>query len=348
MEQKRDSRNYYIDQSHNNFLKLHDPDFEEFFKVLTQEGFKLQPQSKENMITGEALQDVKIFILTTAQNYLFSHKEIDAILNYVRDGGSFLVLSRLGADEYHKTNMNDLTAHFGIYFENTVVKSDMQSKFEFCSVMSEFEGFLRPNPTTNTQTIKKVIFSGSCTLRLTQDADPLIISKISHPIEIFRGSINKWTPYSEEYSPIYGAYCNYGKGRVIALGCTDFLTDNPVYGISSLDNKKFLITILEWLIAPVSNVEVRDWILQNIGLITTNIKSLDKQFSGIEKTLEGLDLRLNQIESLKISHDFSENSQNTQIRTKGLMNNISEQLKVDSFTSSDHSTNLKKKLRDQP
>ena len=111
-----------IDVSHNNLVQPDEPDFKSFFELLQSKGYNIHLTNSNQKLADLDFENMRTLLIGVPQNGFYFQEEINSILNFVRNGGSLLIFHRYGGDLLQKTNLNDLTSHFGIYFENTIVK----------------------------------------------------------------------------------------------------------------------------------------------------------------------------------------------------------------------------------
>ncbi|QEE17086.1 DUF4350 domain-containing protein [Promethearchaeum syntrophicum] len=283
-----------VDTSHINLLTPEDPDFSYFFELLESYGYKVQVTDSKSKINAKTFDKIRTVIIGVPQNSYLLLDEITELLNFVRKGGSLFILHRYGGDFIQKTNLNELTSHFGIYFENSVVKDKENLGKEILPQITSFSSDNMMND------LHKLVFPGTCSLRLAKNAQLLCKSSKESWVEIFNSHKFEWDKYNsnETYSETYpvAAYAIYGQGRVICIGSSDFLTTEPIYGLNSLDNRKFCLNILKWLMNPVSQMEIGDWTLQQLGIISEDLLLLKSEIHQFHELMDLFDKRIRDLE----------------------------------------------------
>jgi hypothetical protein len=278
-----------VDCTHNNFITPTDPDFTDFFQTLRARNFTILSLQSQKM-TSEELSKVQVVILGVSQNSYILQEDVQLFLDYVRGGGSLLLIHRYGGDLVQKTDLNELSKMFGIYFENTLVRSTTNAGIDSLPLIT-----VEPtNPIL--KGINKLIFAGSCSLRTAKDAKPLITTMAKSWIELYNPHNYTWI--KEEVQEIYtlAAFATYGQGRVMAIGSPDIFSNKTTFGINLLDNRKFAQNILSWLAQPVSDSEVRDWMLTQIGSMTEEISHISVMMQKIQNSIQTIEHRINDLE----------------------------------------------------
>ncbi|MHA1718160.1 MAG: DUF4350 domain-containing protein [Promethearchaeota archaeon] len=283
-----------IDISHNNLITPEDPDFSDFFNLLESYGYKIHLSNPKARLNSNIFENIRTILIGVPQNSYLLLDEISEILNFVRKGGSLLIFHRYGGDHIQKTNLNELTSHFGIYFENSVIKDSKNLGKEVLPLINSFSfDFIMSD-------LHKLVLPGTCSLRLAKNAQYLCKSNLTSWVEIFNAHNFEWNRYdsSETYSETFplAAYAIYGQGRVICIGTPDFLTNESIFGLKSLDNQKFCLNILKWLMNPVSQMEIEDWSLQQLGIISEDLLLLKSEINQFHKIMDVLDKRIRDLE----------------------------------------------------
>ena len=260
-----------MDTAHQNLVIPDAIEFSPFFELLRNRGYDLHIGLPNTPICDLDLGSYRTFLLGVPQNRFILQDEIQSLLEFVRDGGSLLIFNRYGGDVVQKSNLGELTKNFGIYCENTLIRQPERGVYESIPIFSNL-GNQNIIPK-----VKKIIIPGCCSLRLAQDAQSICSIGSFSAIDVFNPHTFDWLEGDVlENSPelCIAGYAIYGQGRVVVIGSPDFLQDDPHYGLSSLDNRAFISQILEWLMQPVSDLEVRDWMLQQIGILSNSLFSV--------------------------------------------------------------------------
>ena len=277
-----------------------DNDFSDFLKLLHNLNFKIEKNENKDL-TKKVLENIDVLILGNPIDDYFSNIEIKEIVNFVRLGGSLLLVSEYGADYLQKTNLNDIANHFGFLFEKNLIKEE-NPKNHNCSSILHIHEF----PETDfLNGLREVVIGGTCSLYLKKGASALLeTNKLNNWSEIYNNSLEEWEK-DEEQQHIIAAYAKFGQGKVIALGDIDIFCSDDNIGINSLDNQKFLHNILSWLVEPVKKSDVNSFILDQIGELQNGVKNIQTTINNLIETMSILEKRLTNIE------EYSENLEET-------------------------------------
>ncbi|MFX1409730.1 MAG: hypothetical protein ACFFA6_05225 [Promethearchaeota archaeon] len=282
-----------FDLSHNEMLHIEEEEFSELLRLLQQLNIKIK-KNEDRELSKEVLQDVDILIIGNPIDDYFSNIEIKAIVDYVRIGGNLLLLSEYGADFLQKTNLNDISnIHFGINFQKNLIK-EQNSINQNCTSIVHIQRFKNKYIANG---LREVIIGGACSLFLSKDAKPLLMTnEVSVWTERYNNSNEQWIREGEEEEKILGAYTEYGQGKVVALGDIDIFTNDSNIGLNRLDNQLLITNILKWLIEPVKETEVIKFTLTQLGEFQNNIKNINKKIDNIIETMTILENRISVIE----------------------------------------------------
>ncbi|GAH59390.1 unnamed protein product, partial [marine sediment metagenome] len=210
----------------------------------------------------------------------------------VRLGGSLLLVSEYGADYLQKTNLNDITNHFGFLFEKNLIK-EQNPKNQNCSSILHIHEFPEVDFLNG---LREVVIGGTCSLYLKKGAKVLLkTSKLNNWSEIYNNSLEVWEKDKEQLH-IIAAYAKFGQGKVIALGDIDIFSNDDNIGINSLDNQKFLHNNFSWLVEPVKKSDVNSFILDQIGELQNGVKNIQTTINNLIETMSILEKRLTNIE----------------------------------------------------
>ncbi len=282
-----------IDLSHNEMLNIEEEEFSEFFKLLQRFNTKIKKNENRDL-SQELLQDIDILIIGNPIDDYFSNIEIKAIVDFVRIGGNLLILSEYGADYLQKTNLNDISGtHFGIYFQKNLIK-ELNSVNHNCTSIVHIQSF---NNKQIGNGLREVIIGGACSIFLSRDAKPLLLTNKKNVwSEKYNSSNEKWIREEEEEEKIVGAYTEYGQGRVVALGDIDIFTNEPNIGLNQLDNQLLITNIFKWLIEPVKEPELMKFTLNQLGEIQNEMRNINKKIDNIIESMTILEKRISVIE----------------------------------------------------
>ena len=201
-------------------------------------------------ITYEKLSNYNVFVIgvPTNRKYLTTD-EIDALIRYVKDGGSLLVINDQGGDYENRNNLSELMKNFGVTFNpDHLFDNENFSKDNSRPIITQFKSHFI------THDLLKIIHSGGCTLTIDktlEDADlniiPLAFSSENNSWhKIYNGK--EWVEEMVSNMPILAAG-HYGLGKVIALTNLSILSGfHDQFGIQGADNFKLVANIIAWLL----------------------------------------------------------------------------------------------------
>ena len=246
-----------FDLCHNEMLNIEEEEFTDFKNLLKNLNLKAKVNKFENL-TKSDLQSADIVVIGNPIDDYFSIQEIKLICDFVRTGGSLLLVSEYGADFLQKTNLNDLSGkNFGIFFEKNLIKEINHGKE---SSIINIKGFDQ-NRITNG--LRELVIGGTCSLFLNKESHPLILTSERNVwSEVFSNSKEKWVKEREQ-KQILAAFTEYGQGKVLAFGDIDIFTNDSKIGINAFDNQQFLQNAIEWLVLEVKEPNVMNFILNH-------------------------------------------------------------------------------------
>ena len=283
-----------FDLSKQEMLNIFDNDFSDFLELLKSLGLKVRQNDNKNLTTNE-LENTDILVIGNPIDDYFSNIEIRNIVNFVRGGGSLLLISEYGGDYLQKTNLNDISGvNFGIYFHKNIVKEN-NSINQNCSSILSIQNF---NKHKITNQLRELIVGGSCSLLLNKTSKSLIYSNVSWS-EIYNGSQEQWSKEHEEKEQIISACIEYGRGKVVAIGDIDIFSNDRNIGLICLDNRKFVLNLISWLLEPIKKSDVMLWALNQLGALQTDVKEINKKIDNIIETMTILEHRISAIEEIE-------------------------------------------------
>ena len=237
-----------FDSSHNNKLTLENNAFTDFIQYLFDSDFKVG--KIEAGVNKEKLNKYDIFIIGVPHlGPNLDDDEIRDLVNYVKEGGSLLIVNDDGGDYKNKNNLSKLTKNFGIVF-NPDQLFDNKHFFQDNSnpVIKNFESHFI------TREISEIIHSNGCTLTIDKSIEDdnndvqaiAFSSKKSSWHRIFDG--DSLIDESKPNLAIIGtAHC--GLGKVVAIGnLSIFSSLNESYGIRAAKNFNLIVNIISWLL----------------------------------------------------------------------------------------------------
>jgi len=283
-----------FDSVHAEMLNIKDKDFSEFINLLKSLTLKIITNENKNL-TNQQLQRVDILVIGNPIDDYFSNIEIKNIINFVRDGGRLLLISEYGGDYLQKTNLNDITGkNFGIYFQKNIVKQ-YNSNNQNCSSIISVQNFQKHQITKQ---LRELVIGGTCSLLLKKDSKPLLYLNESWT-EIYNGSNEQWSKENGNMKQIISACMEYGRGKVVAIGDIDIFSNDSNTGLNCLDNRKFVLNLISWLLEPVKESDVMLWALNQLGAIQIEVKRINNKINNIIETMTILEHRISAIEEIK-------------------------------------------------
>jgi len=277
-----------FDYAHNEILKLEDTEYHPLCKLLKSMecaiGF-----NHENRITQEILHNVDVLVIgCPVESYFVSH-EIATIVDWVSSGGNLLVMSDIGI--LQKTNLNDLMKHFGLYFENTTLRSKKNEETNSIVMINDIVEH------AITKNVKKIMVGGCSTIRTVKAKGSMdvCLSGEDSWVEVYDEINNKWLKNSDVHVPIVSISI-FGQGRIAAFGDVDMFSSNPLFGLSALDNKQLIQNLIMWFHTPVRSGATIDWLLTQFSQMREDIMDIGDKFDNLVTTARILENRISLIE----------------------------------------------------
>jgi hypothetical protein len=255
-----------MDEAHGNTHKIIGP-YLSFANLLFRDGYNIK--SVTTKFTRESLNGARILVIANANkqraqagfappsNSAFTDDEIIALRDWVRQGGSLLLI----VDHLPSPAANQkLAGIFGVEFHNGYVMEPGEDSQEMVFKVSD--GSLRDHPITRGRDVGEVVssvtaFTGSA-FRLRAPGDPLLV--LGKGVESFvpavEGEFGPNTPRTAVGGWLQGATLRYGKGRIAVFGEASMfsaevsgLKKKPI-GMNqplAAQNPQFLLNIIHWL-----------------------------------------------------------------------------------------------------
>ncbi|GAH81609.1 unnamed protein product, partial [marine sediment metagenome] len=170
-------------------------------------------------INYEKLTEYNVFIIGVpfAESHI-SSEEIESLTNYVKDGGSLLIINDKGGEIENKNNLNELTKNFGIKFNpDQLFDDENYSKDISRPIIKDF------NKHFITRDITQIVHSNGCTIEIDEsvETEDIDVSAIAFSSEgsawhkIFDGE--DWGDEPVKKLPVL-AIGHYGLGKIVAIG----------------------------------------------------------------------------------------------------------------------------------
>jgi hypothetical protein len=210
-------------------------------------------------ITYEKLAGYNVFIIgVPSADSDISPEEIDHLTNYVKDGGSLLIINDKGGDIENKNNLNELTKNFGIKFNpDQLFDNENFTKDISRPIIKDFRKHFI------TRDIAQIIHSNGCTIEIDEsvETEDINVSAIGFSSEesawhkIFDGE--DWVDEPVESAPIL-VIGHYGLGKIVAIGNLSLFSGfHALYGIHAADNFKLISSIISWLMNKAHSQEAQ-------------------------------------------------------------------------------------------
>jgi len=236
-----------LDYTHNNHLTLEAPSYADFTEFLFSSGYKLG-KIEAGFDSLQKLETYDAILLSSPKNTNLESNEIDVLEEYVKNGGSLLIVSSSGGDRINGTNLNELTSKFGFEFVPDEINDSMNYvNFQKRPILSNFK------PHILTEQIHKMVYSSACSIKVLDFIEEDKNIKIE---EIVHGGLNcwtrtfngeKWIEKDNPKIPLMVAVEYYG-GKIVGFGnLSMFSSLGHEYGFGAFDNNMIIANILKWL-----------------------------------------------------------------------------------------------------
>ncbi len=307
-----------FDTAHNEMLTPKDDDFSEFTNLIKTLGFTIVEQTYDT-INKDLLKAIDVLVIGNPISSYFSKIEINIIVDFIREGGSLLVISEYGSDFLQKTNLNDLLGtNFGIFFEKNILKGNFDEN-QNCSSILSIQNF-ENNKMTNQ--LREIIIGGTCSFLINKLANPLLSLKGNNFwTEEYDANTESWIREKTVYSQnnlIIAAYREYGRGKIFALGDIDIFTNDINIGINTKDNRKFITNIFNWLAEPIKDSSVRLWALDQLGSFQNDLKEIKLKINNLIETMTFLEERISLLEHMNEVKEENNEFPNKNVNRKSL------------------------------
>jgi len=242
-----------LDYSHNNMLTLEASSYADFTQFLFTSAYKLG-KIEAGFYSLDKVKNYNTIIMSIPKNINLDPREIEVLEEYVRTGGSLLIVGSRGGEHTNRTNINELTKFFGFEFIN----DEINDSVNYVNLQKR-PLILNFKPHYITENIKKIVLSSACslgTLKLTKEEEKNVKVEV-----IVRGGLNCWRnrfdgkQWVEEDCPKVPMVLTseYHNGQVAAFGTLSIFSSlGREYGFSAFDNDIIIANILRWLTLDVS------------------------------------------------------------------------------------------------
>ena len=241
-----------LDYSHNNMLTLESSSYADFTQFLFTSAYKLG-KIEAGFYSLDKVKNYNVIIMSIPKNVNLDPKEIEVLEEYVRTGGSILIVGSRGGEHTNRTNINDLTRFFGFEFINDEISDSVNYiNLQKRPIITNF------TPHYITEGAQKMVLSSACslgTLELPEEEKNVKVEII------VRGGLNCWRnrfdgkQWIEEDCPKVPMIVTseYHSGHVAAFGTLSIFSSlGREYGFSAFDNDVIITNILRWLTLDIT------------------------------------------------------------------------------------------------
>ena len=302
-----------LDYSHNNMLTLEASSYADFTQFLFTSAYKLG-KIEAGFYSLDKVKNYNAIIMSIPKNINLDPKEIEVLEEYVRKGGSLLIVGSRGGEHTNRTNINELTKFFGFEFINDEISDSVNYiNLQKRPLITDF------TPHYITEGAQKIVLSSACslgTLELPEEEKNVKVEII------VRGGLNCWRKrfdgkqWIEEDCPKVPMIVTseYHSGQVAAFGTLSIFSSlGREYGFSAFDNDVIITNILRWLTLDItyegkivtvnlqkelfhwgdSIVKKKKW--ENLSdIINVSLKYFKDNYKTIMKELETLQVEIYQ------------------------------------------------------
>ncbi len=281
-----------IDEAHYNFHRK-DESFYAFTNVLTKDGYVVE--ALKDQLSADTLKDVEVLVIANPANEVngttpetwnmpfpsaFTTEEIDAVVNWVNDGGAFFLLADHmpwgGAVEALVSRFGFITNSgyaLPVYFFEDPKNPQADYTIRFWhegNIVSRGDGYLHSHPILEgrdaSEKIEFVVsFGGQAfSAKPGTSIHPLmVLGEGSRQIFPTNADRSKWLTETGEWllpsagseGMLQGATLKYGKGRMVLLGESGMATAQIAGGSFTMGmndpaaphNVQFILNAMHWL-----------------------------------------------------------------------------------------------------
>ena len=243
-----------LDYSHNNMLTLEASSYADFTQFLFSSAYKLG-KIEAGFYSLDKVKNYNAIIMSIPKNINLDPREIEVLEEYVRKGGSLLIVGSRGGEHTNRTNINELTRFFGFEFINDEINDSVNYvNLQKRPLISNVD--LTPHYIT--ENVHRIVLSSACSLgRLTLPKEEKNIK-----VEVIvRGGLNCWRnrfdgkEWVEEDCPKVPMVITseYHGGQVVAFGTLSIFSSlGREYGFSAFENDIIIANILRWLTLDIT------------------------------------------------------------------------------------------------
>ncbi|MFX1295055.1 MAG: hypothetical protein ACFFD2_09425 [Promethearchaeota archaeon] len=240
-----------IDQSHDEFLNVTNTEILQ--SLLVELNYIVFPLTDRPITLGK-LHDGQILFIG-CPSIPFEATEIYSIIKFVEMGNFLILISGSGGDYANNSNINEISRYFEFEFNPDYVEDDKHNyNFSRIPIIYKF----KKNPIF--KRIKKLVYTGCSISILDSSISPLMkTDSDSIPVN----------------SPIMIISENH---LIFGIGGYSIFSDDPVYGIRTMDNLRFVYNLFELIKSRYSKKKGRFKKESSIKTKKVTLKNVKKDF----------------------------------------------------------------------
>jgi Arc/MetJ-type ribon-helix-helix transcriptional regulator len=254
MSKETTGKTVCFDYSHNNNLTIESPSYADFTQYLFGSSFRLG-KVQAGFSSLDKLRKYRMLVIGGPREAMFELEEINVLVEFVKIGGSLLVINDEGGDYEAGTNLSELTTHFGFEYNPDIISDSMDfQNTQTRVIVKKFE----PHPVS--RNVDSIVQSSACSIKINKlieaDENIQIIPLAQTGFNSFRSVWDGETWQEDEDAPksVLSCLVNYHKGRVVALSTISMFSSlSSSYGYFAHNNQDFIASIFNWLLEPISD-----------------------------------------------------------------------------------------------
>jgi hypothetical protein len=211
--------------------------------ALLEQGEFVLSRNVSSPLSAELLKDADVLVLihpcerqweltTSSTSPALDDAEINAIVNFVREGGGLLVITEYENEKYGN-NLNALLRHFGLSIQNTTL-TDKENAVDSNRTWVALSPDTGINQQPVTEYVRKICYfrGGSCDILASPEA---------RPAPLFRSSLT-----ARPREGVAAACSQLGLGRVVLIADSDLFGDDYILD-RRFDHDQLWLNIFYWL-----------------------------------------------------------------------------------------------------
>jgi len=215
--------------------------YSDFKNIFEEVGFQSEIYI-EFPLRYESLKKCAIFVILCPDSSKLRKEEINALIEYVSEGGILVIFSSAGGDRGRRTNLNELLENFNL----SIVNDEVMDHAHNLGINS-YVLINNKNEQAPFNQGKKICFRSGCSLKSTNTKDIILKSNetsipSNQPIMIFskfrKGAILLSGSYSSFRDDLKGGI-EYEQNKIFAHELATFLYDFPKNGKFKIEKSDF-------------------------------------------------------------------------------------------------------------